>query len=128
MAERFSMELIDDAFVDKLLETKTPEEAQTLFKENGIELSLEEVNKLGEYIGEEIQNTMSESGEVTDEDMEKVAGGAVPLLPIGAWCLKAVGKAIVMEKVTDAVIKVHKIAWEGLKEINRRSVGMCARE
>ena len=62
----------DDAFVDAVCAADSSEEAQKLFAEKGLELTLEEVESLGQSIG---KAALSENGELSEEDLDSVAGG-----------------------------------------------------
>lgn len=62
----------DGSFGEKLFALETPEEVQSLLKGQGIEFSLEEIDMLRKALVK-----TAEKGELTDEDLEDVAGGWV---------------------------------------------------
>ena len=83
---------------------------QTLFREQGVELSLEDVEKIGQEIREAYRSQMGE-GELSDDAMEQVAGGGM-----GDWLLKTVGKKVtklIVKDVWDNVVKpgVEKVVY-----------------
>lgn len=83
--------LLDDKeFVVKMLSQETPEDVQKLFQENGVEVSMEEVNALGAEL-----NRISTTGdELTEESLESVTGGiAAATVWAVAKCVIAVGGA-----------------------------------
>ena len=54
---------------------ETPEEVKSFLQEQGMEFSLEEINTLRDGIVKAAQK--AENGELSDEDLEDVAGGWV---------------------------------------------------
>jgi predicted ribosomally synthesized peptide with nif11-like leader len=60
----------DGSLGEKLFALETPEEVQSLLKEQGIEFSLEEIDVLRKALVK-----TAEKGELADEDLEGVAGG-----------------------------------------------------
>ena len=82
-------ELVSDAdFTEQLLDLETPEEVQAAIKEKGVDISLDEINQIKDYI---IANADKE--ELDDEQLEQVAGGSITVgTVIGAVI---VGAAIV---------------------------------
>lgn len=66
--EKIDELLKDEAFVEQLTKTETPENVMDLFKTKGVNLSLEQVQKLIER-GKKINE------EIADADLEKVGGG-----------------------------------------------------
>lgn len=60
----------DPSLAEKLFELESPEEAQSFLKAEGLEFTLEE---LGAFANE--VNKLSETGELSDEALEGVAGG-----------------------------------------------------
>ena len=79
--------LEDSAFADQFVACENVEAVQALFKTHGVELTLEEVEGMGRFIKEEAAKQYSE-GELSDEDMEQVAGG------VAGWLCKTVGKKL----------------------------------
>ncbi|NLB51704.1 MAG: Nif11-like leader peptide family natural product precursor [Syntrophomonadaceae bacterium] len=57
-------------FVEKLFSLETPEEVQSFLKQEGMEFSLEEIDVLRKAAVKSL-----EKGELSEEDLEKVAGG-----------------------------------------------------
>ena len=72
MNEKMQELLSNEAFVKKAINL-SPEDAQKLFVENGCDISVEEIKK----IGEEINNIVIQmnNGELDEEALENVAGG-----------------------------------------------------
>ncbi len=67
--ERIKVLFSDEAFVKELMALETPEEVQALLAENEIDLSVEEIKQLNEFLSEHAGE------ELTEEDLENVAGG-----------------------------------------------------
>lgn len=86
--------LDDPAFGEKIMACESTEAVQALFKEQGVELTLEDVEAMGKLIQESVAQQYGE-GELSDEDMAQVAGG-----DIKTWFVKTVGK-----KLGELVIK-----------------------
>ena len=63
----------DEAFVEKLFSLESPEEAQALLKEQGLELSVEELNT----INEQLKAKLEAGGELSLDNLDNVAGGGV---------------------------------------------------
>ena len=61
--------LNDEAFLEKFLAAETAEEAQDLFRENGLEISLEELNGLAKYIAEVSKKLIDNGGEISEEEL-----------------------------------------------------------
>jgi hypothetical protein len=61
--------LSEEAFVKSLVSLETPEQVQAAFKAKGVDVTVDEVKALGEAVKQ------SASGDVSDADLEKVAGG-----------------------------------------------------
>lgn len=58
----------DETFIASILAMETPEEVQKALAEKGLDLSLEEISA--------IKNTLTEDeGELSEDDLENVAGG-----------------------------------------------------
>ena len=56
-------------FVKSFFEPKNEEEVQKVLKENGIDLSLQEIQKIREIL------IQKKNGELSDEELEAVSGG-----------------------------------------------------
>jgi len=79
--ERIKEVFSDEAFVKELFSKETPEEAQELLAEKDIDVSIEELVKLKDLIIAKLQAAESgESAELTEEELENVAGGVIPTL------------------------------------------------
>jgi len=79
--ERIKEVFSDEAFVKELFSKETPEEAQELLAEKDIDVSIEELVKLKDIIVAKLQAAESgESAELTEEELEDVAGGVIPTL------------------------------------------------
>lgn len=76
----------DPSLVEKLFAIETPEEVQSLLKEQGIEFTLEEIVALRDAIVKAAEK--GESGELSEENLDGVAGGlsvitpGFPLIPL----------------------------------------------
>lgn len=108
--------LENQEFIDKFLAAESAEEVQTLFREQGVELSLEDVEKIGQEIREAYRSQMGE-GELSDDAMEQVAGGG-----LGGWLLKTVGKKVtklIVKDVWDNVVKpgVKKVVYNVVNKV-----------
>lgn len=72
----------DHSLVEKLVALETSEEVQSLLKEQGLEFSFEEINMLRDVLVKTIEK--GNNGELSDEDLEDVAGGiAITLATVG---------------------------------------------
>lgn len=65
----------DEAFRKMFMESGSQEEAMKLVKAKGYDFTVEEI----EQVREEHMTKLQETGELTDEDLDKVAGA-------GGWC------------------------------------------
>ena len=66
--------LTDDQFLNELIMAKTAEDTREIMLKNGFEVSLDEVHDLIEQGSSVLKKTMDE-GELSDADLEEVAGG-----------------------------------------------------
>ena len=74
--ERIKEIFADEEFVKELFSKETPEEAQALLAEKDIDVSIEELVKLKDLVVAKLQAAEnSESAELTEADLEDVAGG-----------------------------------------------------
>ena len=74
--ERIKKIFADEEFVKELFSKETPEEAQALLAEKDIDVSIEELVKLKDLVVAKLQAAEnSESAELTEADLEDVAGG-----------------------------------------------------
>ena len=74
--ERIKEVFSDEAFVEKILSTETPEEVQELLEDKDIEMSIGEIEKAKEMILKKLEDPDAEL-ELSDEDLEDVAGGSL---------------------------------------------------
>lgn len=65
----------DSALAEKLFSLENPTDVQSLLKEQGLEFSLEEISTIKDAVVKAVSK--STSGELSDEDLEDVAGGTV---------------------------------------------------
>ena len=79
--ERIKEVFADEEFVKELFSKETPEEVQVLLAEKDIDLTVAEIVKLGEIVAKKLQQTENgEPAELTEEELEDVAGGVIPTL------------------------------------------------
>ena len=76
----------DPSLAGKLFELESPEEAQSFLKGEGLEFTLEELNAFADEV-----NRLSESGELSDEALEGVAGGVATATVAAAATLFSIG-------------------------------------
>ncbi len=67
----------DEAFLASILSLETPEEVQAALKEKGLDISLEEVNKIAQGI------TKMRDGTLSDDQLDDVSGGFAIALATG---------------------------------------------
>ena len=67
----------DEIFVKRLLELETPEAARKALSEKGIDLSIEEVKGVGKLMAKVVEKADENGGELSIDDLEEVAGGAL---------------------------------------------------
>lgn len=72
MNEKLNELLSNQEFVEKLVNLETDTEVQGLLADNGVELTLEQIA----LIKKGVENQLSGSEELSDDDLETVAGGA----------------------------------------------------
>lgn len=101
----------DIKFVEKIIDIRSPEEMQKAFATKEIDLSLEEAQAVISTIK---KLSESKSGEVSDEDLEEISGGAtsstnsiIPLVIIGG-----LAASMVVANTVDKVYRICKIAKE----------------
>lgn len=104
----------DIKFVEKIIDIKSPEQMQTAFAIKGINLSLEESQEIISTIK---KLSESKSGEVSDDDLEEIAGGSnrSSVIPFAV-----VGGLVTAMVLADGVNKVYKIC-EMAKEFNDKN-------
>ncbi|MEN1761407.1 MULTISPECIES: Nif11-like leader peptide family RiPP precursor [Anoxynatronum] len=69
----------DEKLAEKLFQLETAEEVQALLKENGFDMTIEEINAAREALITSI--TPSETGELSEENLDRVAGGSTGDVP-----------------------------------------------
>ena len=69
--EKLNTLLEDEVFLNKILNAENPEEVSALFAENGITLSVKEVEILRSRL------ESADNNELSEDQLENVAGGAV---------------------------------------------------
>ena len=75
--ERIKEVFADEEFVKELFSKETPEEAKALLEEKDIDISIEELVKLKDIIIAKLQAVENgESAELTEADLENIAGGS----------------------------------------------------
>ena len=86
----------DEAFVVEMLGLENPEDVQALLKTKGIELDLEEICKFGEILDKKLNAMAAEDGEISEDDLEDVAGGgaAAIILPIVVTVVGCIIKSV----------------------------------
>ena len=62
----------DESWAEKLFGLETAEQVQSFLKEEGLDFSLEEINSFRDQLLKVVQK-----GELSDEDLEDVAGGSI---------------------------------------------------
>lgn len=71
MYEKLNTLLEDEVFLNKILNAENPEEVSALFADNGITLSVKEVEILRSRL------ESADNNELSEDQLENVAGGAV---------------------------------------------------
>ena len=90
--ERIKEVFSDEEFVKEIFSKETPEEAKALLEEKDIDFSVEDLIKLREIIIAKMeQQSSSEEGEISEEDLEDVSGGwfaiVMPIITTIATCI-----------------------------------------
>ena len=121
MNENLTKVFSDEAFLKELLAAESAEAAQKMLEDKGVNMSVDEINQLGEYAGkvisgeitaEDIQN--QESDELSEDDLENVAGGfaiTAACIAVGGFLLKmgvAAGVGAVAYAGVEAVINIRR--------------------
>lgn len=109
--EKITEAMRDIKFVEKIIDIRSPEEMQKAFATKEIDLSLKEAQAVISTIK---KLSESKSGEVSDEDLEEISGGAtsstnsiIPLVIIGG-----LAASMVVANTVDKVYRICKIAKE----------------
>ena len=93
--EQLKQVLADESFVASLLDLETPQEVQAALKEKGIDLELADIEAVKRSVEQ------AQDGELSDDDLEDVAGGSISI-----GTVIAIGAAIV--SVVKLAGKVHE--------------------
>lgn len=73
----------DGEFLEELSALETPEEAQSKLREKGVNLTLDEVKQIPKMMAAVSAGT----GELSEDDLEDVAGGVIVSVALGAASL-----------------------------------------
>ena len=104
--ERIKKVFSDEEFVKELFSKESPEEAQALLAEKDIDMSIEDLVKLKDFIVAKLQAVESgESEELTEEDLADIAGGW------GMVIAGAVGALIISLIIAPIGFKLNKPRW-----------------
>ena len=84
LMDKLQEALADEAFVQELLAMEKPEDVQTALEEKDIELSLDEINQVGDAVRKVQSGEISQEqvqrladGELSEDELEEVAGGCI---------------------------------------------------
>ena len=90
--------LKNEAFFERILALDEPTDVQAAFEEEDVELSIQEIEQLGEMIrklseGEISQEQIEQAanGELSEDEMEQVAGGVVGEILLGTAAVVFIG-------------------------------------
>ena len=75
MLDKFSEITTNEAYADAAKTIKTPEEMQKFLSDNGLEMSIEDIVTIAKAFVD--QNVKKDGEELTEEDLQAVAGGKV---------------------------------------------------
>jgi hypothetical protein len=93
--ERIKEIFSDKEFVTELLSLENPEDVQNLLKTKGIEADLDQICKLGEILDKKLNVMTIEDGEISEEELEDVAGGWFAIvMPIITTVIGSVIKSV----------------------------------
>ena len=74
--------LKEEGFLEKLAQAESAEAAQAMLKEKGVDMSVEELNQMVELVQKVVNGDMTveqleqaQTGELSEDDLESVAGG-----------------------------------------------------
>ena len=91
------MELLNSRdFAVKLLSQETPETVQKLFAEYGLDISMEEIDKLGQALAAAQVDEAQE--ELSEEQLMAVSGGVIDWIIVGKIVVAVAGAAISLYK------------------------------
>ena len=89
---------MDENKIPENVENTQPEEVQEMLAEKEIDITIEEIKETRKILIKKAEQQTAEGEELTDDDLEDVAGGIAPLLAVALWygaC--AIGFAIMFE-------------------------------
>ena len=100
--EKLGALLANEDFCQKFISCTTKQEAYKLFADNGSDLTEEEINGLALQIKALTQKLIENDGELSEEDLEQIAGGinvmaaeiTIAVAPIGIGASTLIGSAI----------------------------------
>ena len=97
MKEQIEEAFSDEAFVQKLSELESPEDAQAAFKDKGMDFSIGEITEIRDMIIEALDEMEKNNVELSVEELDEVAGGfdGCCVLVMGGLAYKAIGGGIV---------------------------------
>ena len=72
----------DKGLGKKLFSLENPQDVQSLLKEQGLDFSFDEINMMKEALVKALEK--SGNGELSDADLEEVAGGSITVMAIVA--------------------------------------------
>jgi lactobin A/cerein 7B family class IIb bacteriocin len=88
--ERIKEVFSDKAFVEELISTHEPEKIQALLESKDIEMSIAEIEKFKDAVMKKMENPDA-ALELSDEDLEDVAGGCLWIaIPIAIGILAGI--------------------------------------
>ncbi len=90
----FNALMENEQFVKEMLSAENSEQVQKLYADNGVELTMEEVQEIGKIL-----NTLDSDGELDADSLDNVSGGSLAL----GW---AIAKAVIA--VGSAGLAVYK--------------------
>jgi hypothetical protein len=136
-------EIIDqiknEKFVEKILNTETPEEVKKAFKENNIDISDAELKELGGDMYHALKG-ISElpDSKVSDKELEKISGGIVITATLVGTCVTVLG-GVAVANTTYQTAKINagaakdrlkaaeiKSSWKGILANNPGFATMSA--
>ena len=100
LQEKLQEVLSDEAFAKELLQMEKPEDVQVALEKKDIDLSLDEISQIGEYMNkvqngeisqEQVQSMVD--GELSEDELEEVAGGFIISLIVSLAIGGAIGAA-----------------------------------
>ena len=89
--EKFTALLRDEAFVKELIEQETVEDAQKLFASKGVDITVEQINEIRNGV---IARVGDDSEELSDDQLENVAGGFADAITAVVDAVIAVGDLV----------------------------------